>query len=200
MVGSGTTLIEHEVNARSEISRVDTTLNGGTPTQTNYTYDQGGNLTHDGSFTYEFDAWGRVLKVSNSSGTQWVLHNTYDGLGRRRVWARIAGKCAAFCAAFARTLSFRRVFRGCSSPVAPIFSRPALYYTHSHLQAQGRGSQGLTLIFTNWRRPLRSCAAPQFARIVRRDRATACRCGMILVVRARHGRNVPTQSAARSGG
>lgn len=42
------------------------------------------------------------------------------GRRRRRVWVRITGKCAAFCAAFAGTLSIRRVFRGSSNPAAPI--------------------------------------------------------------------------------
>ena len=79
-------------------NRTNTNLNGTTTTYTsnnlnqltnsnngsqniNYTYDNNGNLTYDGTFYKKYDAEGRLLKDSSSPVN--VMVYTYDAFGRR---------------------------------------------------------------------------------------------------------------------
>jgi RHS repeat-associated protein len=68
-------------------------INGAAPTVTNYTYnganqltaggatyDNNGNLTHDGTLTYTWDRANRMKSLTGAGGT---ISNTSDGLGNR---------------------------------------------------------------------------------------------------------------------
>ncbi len=50
-------------------------------TTTGMTYDAAGNMTSDGTLTYTYDAWNRLVKVSN--GSTILTQYQYDGSGRR---------------------------------------------------------------------------------------------------------------------
>jgi RHS repeat-associated protein len=54
-----------------------------------FAYDDAGNLTDDGTYTYTYDALGALTQVADGGGT--VLANTYDQLGRRIVRTNAAG-------------------------------------------------------------------------------------------------------------
>ena len=51
-------------------------------TTSGYAYDLAGNLTGDGTNTYQWDAEGRLTKVINGAGTA-ISTNTYNALGQR---------------------------------------------------------------------------------------------------------------------
>jgi RHS repeat-associated protein len=51
-------------------------------TTSGYSYDAAGNLTGDGTNTYEWDAEARLAKVINGAGTA-ISTNTYNALGQR---------------------------------------------------------------------------------------------------------------------
>ena len=53
------------------------------PASVNFQYDANGNLTHDGTRVFTYDAENRLASVSVSN--QWLVTNVYDGLGRRRL-------------------------------------------------------------------------------------------------------------------
>ena len=51
-------------------------------TTSGYGYDLAGNLTGDGTYTYQWDAEARLTKVLNGAGTA-ISTNTYNALGQR---------------------------------------------------------------------------------------------------------------------
>ncbi len=51
-------------------------------TTSGYSYDAAGDVTGDGTYTYSWDAEGRLTKVVNGGGTA-VSTNTYNALGQR---------------------------------------------------------------------------------------------------------------------
>jgi Restriction endonuclease fold toxin 9 len=55
--------------------------------QTAYIYDEVGNLIADNDFYYIYDAWNRLIQVSEWDGTtgttgDWIIHYAYDAFGR----------------------------------------------------------------------------------------------------------------------
>jgi RHS repeat-associated protein len=80
-VGAGTTNVVVAATDYSGNTRTNTyqiTQSGSTIT---YTYDQNGNLTGDGTRTFDWDAENRLLDVKQGSTT--LASFVYDGLGRR---------------------------------------------------------------------------------------------------------------------
>ena len=69
------------------------TLDGDGLAQETLEYDRAGNLTYDGVFKYQYDAWNRMTRVTKAyrddAGTvqtgSVLQENEYDGLGRRVV-------------------------------------------------------------------------------------------------------------------
>ena len=57
------------------------TVNG---VNTNYTYDQAGDVTADGTNTYQWDAEGRLTAVVNSGTT--ISANTYNAGSHDTIW------------------------------------------------------------------------------------------------------------------
>jgi RHS repeat-associated protein len=51
-------------------------------TTSGYSYDSAGNLTGDGTYTYQWDAEARLTKVSNGAASA-ISTNTYNALGQR---------------------------------------------------------------------------------------------------------------------
>ncbi len=69
----------------------------GGSSSTAYVYDGAGNLVCDGEFFYQYDAWNRLVQISlkgslafdpsgvplsNTAPGDWLVHYTYDALGR----------------------------------------------------------------------------------------------------------------------
>jgi RHS repeat-associated protein len=94
LVGSGgsttTTAEVRQHNYVNEITSVKDTT-GGTPTTTGFAYDHGnntngiqgnGNLVNDGVRIYKWDAFNRLIQISNISSTVLATY-VYDALGRR---------------------------------------------------------------------------------------------------------------------
>jgi uncharacterized protein RhaS with RHS repeats len=50
---------------------------------TTQTYDVSGNLTNDGTYTYEWDSKDRLTKVKRISDNQVIVSYTYDSDGQR---------------------------------------------------------------------------------------------------------------------
>ena len=82
---------EHNVDNRNQIVSIDRTVNGGSVSNTATRYDAAGNLMFDGTYAYQYDAWGRLLQINEahleSPDPEPVLddivkHFAYDGLGR----------------------------------------------------------------------------------------------------------------------
>jgi YD repeat-containing protein len=84
-------------NYVNEITSVKDTV-GGTPTTTGFTYDHGnnaasadpnvqlqgnGNLINDGVRIYQWDAFNRLIQVSNASTSAVLATYVYDALNRR---------------------------------------------------------------------------------------------------------------------
>lgn len=94
--GPQTTTFEQAVNSRNELTGLTTTIGTGSPSTDPCIYDLNGCLISDGDYFYQYDAWGRLSKVSNlgtavlsstgglTSGSvgSWIVHYTYDALGR----------------------------------------------------------------------------------------------------------------------
>lgn len=94
--GTETTSYEQAVNSRNELTGLTTTIGAASPTTDPCIYDLNGCLISDGRYFYEYDAWGRVVKVSDlgtatlgatgalATGQTggWIIHYTYDALGR----------------------------------------------------------------------------------------------------------------------
>lgn len=86
-VTSGTSNVAVAATDPSGNTRTNTYQVSQSGSTTNYTYDANGNLTGDGTKTYEWDAAFRLLRVAQ--GATELARFTYDGLGRRR--QKIAG-------------------------------------------------------------------------------------------------------------
>jgi RHS repeat-associated protein len=54
-------------------------------TSTNLTYDSNGQLTNDGTFSYSWDAFGRLRTVTRDSDQALIARYSYDSLGRRQL-------------------------------------------------------------------------------------------------------------------
>ena len=76
--GSVVETLTHTVEKDSSITSV--TSSG--PGTVYYVYDHAGNLVDDNTYTYQYDAWNRLVKVIDKATSAFVLHYTYDGLGR----------------------------------------------------------------------------------------------------------------------
>jgi YD repeat-containing protein len=90
--------LTHELDAYNTIKAVQQTRpdgQGGTTTSTtNFLRDGAGNVLCDGEYVYQYDAFGRLMRVNLIGGAwvedgalkgdvgDWVKHYTYDGLGR----------------------------------------------------------------------------------------------------------------------
>jgi YD repeat-containing protein len=62
-------------------------LTGGVTATYTRTYDAVGNLTNDGKdYKFEYDAFGRMVRVRNRSTDALVAEYTYSGLGFRTSW------------------------------------------------------------------------------------------------------------------
>jgi hypothetical protein len=92
----------HEVDGRNQVADVKTRLNptSQSPTTTIVRYDAAGNLAFDGTFIYQFDAWGRLVQINAGAAIDprtppsrghpydglifgpMLKHYTYDGVGR----------------------------------------------------------------------------------------------------------------------
>ena len=97
----------HAVNERNELTFVDfaaeNAANPPPPVDTTTIYDQSGNLVYDGIYFYQYDAWGRLIQVNQTTSLleapssapapspcpegpftigAMIKHFTYDGLGR----------------------------------------------------------------------------------------------------------------------
>ena len=67
---------------RANGATTDSTYNSSNE-NTAYTYDHNGNLTDDGTYTYVYDAWNRLVEVSNGSGE--LAEYQYDGQNRKTI-------------------------------------------------------------------------------------------------------------------
>jgi len=84
------------VNAQNQITSMQraSSASGAVPPPQAVRYDGAGNLTFDGTYAYQYDAWNRLVQVNaayeqtpGAPNTPVVLdrllkHHTYDGLGR----------------------------------------------------------------------------------------------------------------------
>jgi len=75
----------------SEADAVTGTPYGGTPTRTDQ-HEDNGNLTDDGTLTYEWDAKNRLRQVTRKSDSKLAVEYTYDCHKRRfRGWVVLSG-------------------------------------------------------------------------------------------------------------
>jgi RHS repeat-associated protein len=89
VVSSGTSSIQVAAKDYSGNLRTNTYDVSQSGSTTSYTYDSNGNLTGDGTRTFEWDAENRLLAVE--AGTH-RSEFTYDGLGRRvRIVEKVSG-------------------------------------------------------------------------------------------------------------
>ena len=92
-----TALARHAPDRRNEIDALtrSTLANGANPATATFCYDAAGNLSCDGDYFYEYDAWNRLIEVSIAQPAQSpppgvcgfapgeaVKRYAYDGLGR----------------------------------------------------------------------------------------------------------------------
>ena len=81
--GSTTSTAEvRQHNYVNEITSVTDTI-GGTPSTTPFVYDKNGNLLNDGIRLYQYDAFNRLIQVSNASTSVVLATYIYDALNRR---------------------------------------------------------------------------------------------------------------------
>ncbi|HYD02255.1 MAG TPA: polymorphic toxin-type HINT domain-containing protein, partial [Phycisphaerales bacterium] len=90
----------HTVDAQNQVKGIAATGNYATGVGTisgAVTYDRAGNMVADAEYFYQYDAWNRLVQVSdrgtavfNADGViasgapgSWRIHYTYDGLGRQ---------------------------------------------------------------------------------------------------------------------
>lgn len=104
--------IKHTVDAQNRILKVVRTgeyFPSVVPTSGDVVYDRAGNLVSDSQYFYQYDAWNRLIQVSDlgsvvftptgeiadGSPGLWRIHYTYDGLGRQirkqQPWTDSAG-------------------------------------------------------------------------------------------------------------
>ncbi|MBX3359544.1 MAG: hypothetical protein KF745_14080 [Phycisphaeraceae bacterium] len=57
--------VTHAVNPQNQVTGITRTL-GSTTTQANTRHDAAGNLTFDGTYFYQYDAWGRLLQINRA--------------------------------------------------------------------------------------------------------------------------------------
>jgi RHS repeat-associated protein len=86
-VASGTSSVAVVATDPSGNTRTNTYQVAQAGSTTNYTYDANGNLTGDGTKTYEWDGAYRLVRIAQ--GATELVRFTYDGLGRRS--QKIAG-------------------------------------------------------------------------------------------------------------
>jgi RHS repeat-associated protein len=86
-VPSGTSTVQVQAQDPSGNVRTNTYQVSQTGSTTSYSYDSNGNLTSDGTRTYEWDAANRLVRVTQ--GATELARFVYDGLGRRA--QKIAG-------------------------------------------------------------------------------------------------------------
>ena len=79
------------VNAQNQITSMQraSSASGAVPPPQAMRYDEAGNLTFDGTYAYQYDAWNRLVQVNAAVVTNGAVvldrllkHHTYDGLGR----------------------------------------------------------------------------------------------------------------------
>ncbi len=78
--------IGYDNNADDDIDDVGDDIvydDGFSGTSTSTTYDDNGNLTDDGTFKYEYDAWNRLVTVKTQEDNLTIAAYKYDALGRR---------------------------------------------------------------------------------------------------------------------
>jgi RHS repeat-associated protein len=80
-VSSGTSNVAIAATDASGNTRTNTYQVSQSGSATSYTYDADGNLTGDGTRTFEYDAANRLTRVLNAGSE--IARFTYDGLGRR---------------------------------------------------------------------------------------------------------------------
>jgi hypothetical protein len=77
--------LRHSINQQNEIDSLQQIRDGAASTIT-FAYDPSGNLTDDGVYRYQYDAWGRLLsvhlRIANGGYGALVRAFNYDGLGR----------------------------------------------------------------------------------------------------------------------
>ena len=73
-VTTDSTIETRDHNAANETTAVGST---------SLTYDAAGNLTNDGTYTYTFDGWNRLVAVHLVSNSSQVATYSYDGQGHR---------------------------------------------------------------------------------------------------------------------
>jgi YD repeat-containing protein len=80
-IGSGNTNVVVQATDPSGNVRTNTYQLSASGGATSYSYDANGNLTSDGTKTFEWDALDRLVAVKQGAAT--LASFTYDGLGRR---------------------------------------------------------------------------------------------------------------------
>jgi hypothetical protein len=80
-----THVAHHTINQQNELQQLHSTRDGVSVTTT-LAYDASGNLTDDGTYRYQYDAWGRLLSIHRRAGDggfdAFIRGFNYDGLGR----------------------------------------------------------------------------------------------------------------------
>jgi hypothetical protein len=63
-----THVAHHTINQQNELQQLHSTRDGVSVTTT-LAYDASGNLTDDGTYRYQYDAWGRLLSIHRRAST-----------------------------------------------------------------------------------------------------------------------------------
>jgi RHS repeat-associated protein len=156
-------------NVRTNVYQVTQTG----PTKT-FTYDPNGNLTGDGSKTYEWDAANRLTAVKQGGST--LASFTYDGNGRRAT-KTASGTTTTYVYDGAQFLeerpsagaTKRHVYGpGIDQPLAQVSGGATTYSVADHLGSVVRatdqaGAPTLTREYDPWGNPLQGSATSGFA-------------------------------------